>query len=162
MNLKVIDDDNFVLFIIDKKIIPNIDDNKVATFLKKTFLKIKENFNIDIYGYYDVNIYLDKYYGMIIKLSRTELEYLSYYDKQIEMKIIVSDNQVFYRVFDIYSLDKRIIKNSDVYLYEDKTYLELKKEINFILLGNLLENSEIVYENTSNIKKNGEKIEIRW
>ena len=161
MILKVIDENNFILFIIDKNVVPKLEEDNITNYLKKTFVKLKKMFNIEVYGYYDVVIYLDEYYGMIIKLIREELEYLSYYGKQIEMKIIISDNQVLYKIDNIYDIDKRIIEKCNVLLDFNQIFLELKENINFILLGNLIENSEIIFENTDEIKKRSEKIEIR-
>ena len=123
-------------------------------------MKIKTKYQINVYGYYDVFIYVDEYYGIIIKLIREELEYLSYYDKEIEMKIIVLDNQFFYEIEDIYKIKQEILDISDIYLYNNQIYLELKSDINFTLYGYLIENSKVIYEDTEKIKKEGNKIEI--
>lgn len=160
MNLKVIDENNFIITIIDKKLIPKLDENSISNYLKKILLKIKTKYQINIYGYYDVFIYVDEYYGIIIKLIREELEYLSYYDKEIEMKIIVLDNQFFYEIEDIYKIKQEILDISDIYLYNNQIYLELKSDINFTLYGYLIENSKVIYEDTEKIKKEGNKIEI--
>ena len=146
--------------IIDKKLIPKLDENSISNYLKKILLKIKTKYQINIYGYYDVFIYVDEYYGIIIKLIREELEYLSYYDKEIEMKIIVLDNQFFYEIEDIYKIKQEILDISDIYLYNNQIYLELKSDINFTLYGYLIENSKVIYEDTEKIKKEGNKIEI--
>ena len=45
--------------------------------------------------------------------------------------------------------------------YKDVLYLEIDK-YDFLTLGKILEYAEVVYENVDNIKKYGEKIEIRW
>lgn len=160
MNLKVIDENNFIITIIDKKLIPKLDENSISNYLKKILLKIKTKYQINIYGYYDVFIYVNEYYGIIIKLIREELEYLSYYDKEIEMKIIVLDNQFFYEIEDIYKIKQEILDISDIYLYNNQIYLELKSDINFTLYGYLIENSKVIYEDTEKIKKEGNKIEI--
>ena len=160
MNLKVIDENNFIITIIDKKLIPKLDENSISNYLKKILLKIKTKYQINVYGYYDVFIYVDEYYGIIIKLIREELEYLSYYDKEIEMKIIVLDNQFFYEIEDIYKIKQEILDISDIYLYNNQIYLELKSDINFTLYGYLIENSKVIYEDTEKIKKEGNKIEI--
>ena len=159
MNLQVINENSFIIFIIDKKLIPELNENEITKYLKKIFLNIKDKYNLEIYGYYDVLIFFDEKYGMIIKLDKEELEYLSYYNKQIEMKIIISNNQVFYKVLDLFNIDKRILNKSDIYFYKDEIFLELKSRIDFVLLGNLIENSKIVFENIE--KEKWEKIEIR-
>ena len=163
MKLKIIDENNFALFIIDSKMIPNLNcEKELSEYLKNIFSKIKDKYDIEIYGYYDVVIYLNKIYGMIIKLIKEDTEYLNYYSKQIEMKIVIADdNLLLYKINDFDGLDKNIISNSNIYLYDKNLYLELNDNYNFISLGNLLEFADIVFENTEVIKKRGEKIEIR-
>ena len=163
MKLKIIDENNFALFIIDSKMIPNLNcEKELSEYLKNIFSKIKDKYDIEIYGYYDVVIYLNKIYGMIIKLIKEDTEYLNYYSKQIEMKIVIADdNLLLYKINDFDGLDKNIISNSNIYLYDKNLYLELNDNYNFISLGNLLEFADIVFENTEVIKKHGEKIEIR-
>ena len=157
MILNVIDDNNLLLFIIDKKKIPKFEEKELSIYLKSFFQNLKKKSSINIYGYYNVIIYQSNYYGMIIKLEKEELEYLSYYDSEIEMKIIASDNQVFYKIKNIEGINKKILDNSSIYLYNGEMYLNLNKEINFILLGNLLENSELLFEDTDFIKIKGKK-----
>jgi len=158
MKLKIIDENNFILSIIDQKKIPSVDETEIGEYLKKVFLDINSKYNIDVYGYYDVTIYKDEFYGMIIKLVREELEYISYYDKQIEMKIILSDDKILYKINNLYMIDKRIYDKSEKYLYNNEIYLFLKEKIDFVLLGTLIENSEIIFEGTNEIKANSEKI----
>ena len=98
---------------------------------------------------------------MVIKLVKEDNEYLNYYSKQIEMKIVIADNHLLlYRINDFDGLNKKIILNSNIYLYKKNLYLELN-ECDFLTMGNLLEFSEIVFEDVEIIKKYGEKIEIR-
>ncbi len=160
MRIDIIDENNFVLFIIDKKIIPDLEEEEISEYLKKVFLKIKDKYNIDIYGYYNVTIFLDNNYGMIIKLNHED-EYISYYDKQIEMKIVIADTEIFYKIENINMLSNEILKLGELYLYKDELHFRLVKDISFMELGHLIENSRILYESTSEIKENGEIIEIR-
>lgn len=160
MILKVLDEDNFIIFIIEEDMIPKLEEKAISDYLKNVFIRLKDTYNTSIYGYYDVAILCDKYYGMIIKLTRRELEYLNYYGNQIEMKIIISDNQVLYQIEDIYNIDKRIINNCNIYLDDDQIYIELKEKLGFILMGDLVENSTLIYEESDEIKRRSEKIEI--
>ena len=161
MKIKIIDENNFILFIIDSKMIPNVNcEKELSEYLKNIFEKIKDRYKFEVCGYYDVIIYINKIYGMIIKLKKEDSEYLDY-NKQIEMKIVIEDNNVIlYKINDFDDLDKNILLNSNIYLYDKELYLELTDSLEFILLGQLLEFADIVFENTEFIKKRGEKIEI--
>ncbi len=160
--MKIIDEFNYLLFVLDRNKIPNIaNETELTEYLKKIFNSLKTRYNFEIYGYYNVKIYLDNYFGMIIKLNKENSEYLTYYSKQIEMKITIADNDLLlYRINDFYGIDQRILQKSNIYLYDKKLYLELTEEKKSIMLGHLLELSELIFENTDKIKKNGQKIEI--
>ena len=90
MKIKLLSENSFLVFVIDK--IPNIkNDQELSDYLKSVFEIIKEKNQFDIYGYYDVLIYKDINYGLIIKLDKEELEYFNCYNKQIEMKIVIAE-----------------------------------------------------------------------
>ena len=69
MKIKLLSENSFLVFVIDK--IPNIkNDQELSDYLKSVFEIIKEKNQFDIYGYYDVLIYKDINYGLIIKLDK--------------------------------------------------------------------------------------------
>ena len=87
LKIKLLSENSFLVFVIDK--IPNIkNDQELSDYLKSVFEIIKEKNQFDIYGYYDVLIYKDINYGLIIKLDKEELEYFNCYNKQIEMILL--------------------------------------------------------------------------
>lgn len=159
MKIKLLSENSFLVFVIDK--IPNIkNDQELSGYLKSVFEIIKEKNQFDIYGYYDVLIYKDINYGLIIKLDKEELECFNCYNKQIEMKIVIAEEPNILYCIDNLKILKKISKFK-LYLYKDKLYLELMSKINYMLLGELLEYSEIIFENVKEIKNSGEKIEIK-
>lgn len=159
MKIKLLSENSFLVFVIDK--IPNIkNDQELSGYLKSVFEIIKEKNQFDIYGYYDVLIYKDINYGLIIKLDKEELECFNCYNKQIEMKIVIAEEPNILYCIDNLKILKKISKFK-LYLYKDKLYLELMSKINYMLLGELLEYSEIIFENVKEIKSSGEKIEIK-
>lgn len=159
MKIKLLSENSFLVFVTNK--IPNIkNDQELSDYLKNIFKIIKEKTKFDIYGYYEVLIYKDINYGLIIKLDKEELEYFNCYNKQIEMKIaIAEESNILYCIDDLEILKK--IPKFRIYLYKGKLYLELVSKIKYILLGELLEYSEVIFENVKEIKNNGEKIEIK-
>lgn len=162
LKIKIIDENNFILFIIDSKMMPNLNcEKELSAYLKNIFLNIKEKYELDVYGYYNAIIYIDDSYGMIIKLTREDSEYISYYNKQVEMKIIIANKTIIlYKINDFEGIDDNIINTSNIYFYDKNLYLQLKEKHNYFDLGKFLEFAEIIYENTEMIIKYGEKIEI--
>lgn len=159
MKIKLLSENSFLVFVTNK--IPNIkNDQELSDYLKNVFEIIKEKTKFDIYGYYEVLIYKDINYGLIIKLDKEELEYFNCYNKQIEMKIAIAEESNILYCIDNLEILKKIPKFK-IYLYKNKLYLELVSKIKYILLGELLEYSEVIFENVKEIKNNGEKIEIR-
>lgn len=159
MKIKLLSENSFLVFVTNK--IPNIkNDQELSDYLKNVFEIIKEKTKFDIYGYYEVLIYKDINYGLIIKLDKEELEYFNCYNKQIEMEIAIAEESNILYCIDNLEILKKIPKFK-IYLYKNKLYLELVSKIKYILLGELLEYSEVIFENVKEIKNNGEKIEIK-
>lgn len=162
MKVDIIDENNIIVFLNQFfiKDMNFLDKNLLEDQFRKLFLKLKDIYNIEINGYYDINIYIDKYYGSILEIKKEEIEYLDYFDDQIDMRIIISKYSIFlYKIIDIFEIPKDILKNSIIYKYQNNLYLELKKKIDNIEMGKLLENSFLVYGVVSDkILKNGRKI----
>ncbi len=145
----IIEDDNIILF-LNKYITLGVDysDSKVLeNHLKKIFIKLNDYYDIKIKGYYDVAIYIDKNYGVVIELIKDE--YDNYFDS-VDMRIMTHNVNLLYKIDDINKY-----KDYKIYLYKDDFYLELNGNINDIEMGILLEHSKIIYKDLDIIKRNG-------
>ncbi|MBR1377244.1 MAG: hypothetical protein IJ565_05515 [Bacilli bacterium] len=146
-------DDNIIVF-LNKYITKDLDykDKKVLeTELRNIFDKLKNYYNIKIKGYYDVYIYIDFNYGAILELKEDDLGYLEYDDTLIDMRIMVNNIEMLYKVDDILLLDIPY----NLYLYKGNFYIEPLDRVNNISMGKLLENSEIIYKGVEDIKRYG-------
>ena len=150
--MKILYEDNIVIYINDKIELNDINDIKV--YLKNLFIKIKDRINIS--GFYDSFIYKDKRYGMIIELIKDDSDYFDYLD-EIDMHITLEDTVFLYQINDIF-IDNKIINNNSIYLYDNKYYLKLNNKLNDIDFSKLLEVSELVYKDTNIILNCGKKI----
>lgn len=158
--MKIINNYLKTIVFLNKNKIKNInfeDIDELEDYFKDLFLKLKYLSDISLNGFYIINIYLDHYYGAIIEIKREELEYIEYYDNQIDMKIIVHDITVLYKIEDIFSIPNGLQDKIIIYRYKNKWYIELKKELSDINLANLLENSELIYK-TEDIIRYGKKL----
>ena len=145
MSIKFISDLIFDIY-IKKELISDInfkDKNDLEIYLKKLFKILKEKYNIEIFGFYDITVYIDKYYGVIFHLVKEELDYYDYFKNQVDMKLIIKETELLYEVYDIpthlYNKIKVCIKN-------DNIYLKIIKDLTNVEMMNLVENSRIVYE----------------
>ena len=120
----------------------NKEDN-LEKYLKKIFLKLKKYYGINIEGYYEVNIYIDNKYGIILKLKQHDFDYYNYSSNQVDMKI-----KLFYKKFwflvDSFNFD---LNKYDAYKYKDNIYLYPKYKLTKKEFAYLIENSIIIYDN---------------
>ena len=144
MNIKFIDDLTLDIY-IKKELINNIDFNSkedLEKYLKKLFKTLKNKYQITVEGFYDISVYIDKYYGVVFHLEKEDIEYYDYYKNQVDMRLITVDTEFLYKIDDIplNLLDRISIINKD-----SDIYLKLKKELPKLEMMILLENSQIVY-----------------
>lgn len=131
----------FNLIDIDFKNMDILEDS-----FKKLLKKLNNYYHIDINGYYNINVYLDKYYGAILQIEKESLDYYDYFESDtIAMRIKKIDVDFLYEVEDfLFAKDffdkfKLITKNNHIYLkiIDDLSYKE------YLLLTEM---SKIVYD----------------
>jgi hypothetical protein len=132
------------------------DIDKLEDYFKTLFSKLNQVIEIEFNGFYLLDIYLDKYYGSIIKIQKEEVEYFDYYN-QVEMKITIHDTEFLYQINDYFLPNKNIQSKVTYYYYQQKFYLKINEELNSQEMFELLEMSEVIYQ-TDNILKYGKTI----
>ena len=151
--MKIEKNDNNLIVFLNKKISPKIDLNNKIELEKnfqKLFKKLNDIYDLKLNGSYEMDIYLNKEYGMILELQKEEIEYFDYYDT-IDMHLNLSKyDEILYKTNDI-------IQNN-MYIYNGEIYIE-PQDTDFKTLGIIIENSEIIYGKKAHIiKKKGKKI----
>lgn len=141
--MKIVNDDKLIIYMTNKylkyKNIDNID--KIEEYFKDIFLILRDNYNILIRGIYNIDVYIDKRYGIILELKKEELDF-DYYEDQIDMKITFHYKKFLLKTNDIERYKK-------IYLYKKNYYVDNIEDIEF---------GDIIYD-TDNIIKNGKTIE---
>lgn len=131
----------FNLIDIDFKNMDILEDS-----FKKLLKKLNNYYHIDINGYYNINVYIDSYYGAILQIEKESLDYYDYFESDtIAMRIKKIDADFLYEVEDfLFAKDflnkfKLITKNNHIYLkiIDDLSYNE------YLLLTEM---SKIVYD----------------
>lgn len=159
--MKCIFYDNNILIYIQKSHITEKDFENLSyieEYFKNIFLKIKQKYQIDIKGFYFVNVYIDNIYGIVIEIQEEKLEFIEYYDDSIDMKISLHQEQFLYKINDILDLGKNIKSKFDIYSYQNKWYIKPKNLIGDKILYKILEYTEIIYKDTNKIINYGKKI----
>ena len=145
MSIKFISNLIFDIY-VKKYLVKNIDFSSkedLEKYLKKIFKILKNKYNLIIEGFYNITVYIDKYYGIILHLEKEELDYYEYYKNQVDMRLITIDTDFMYRVDDIpYNLLSKVKIN----INNNNMYLIIKDELTDLEMMNLMENSVIVYK----------------
>ena len=132
----IFEDDDIIIYI--SKIYKEINLNDIETYLKKIFIKLEQKYKLKLIGYYIVDVYIDKYFGGIIKIKKEDLEYIDYYDDETNMQINIHPNsEVLYQVDDSILLYKEDWLKID--FKDNKLYAKITKNVNDYQLGKLLE-----------------------
>lgn len=145
MNIKFIDELILNIY-IKRELINNINFNnkeELEIYLKKLFKILKDKYNIIIEGFYDITVYLDKYYGVVLHLEKDDTDYYDYYKNQVDMRILNIETEFLYLVDDI---PNYLLNKVDIVIKKDKIYLKIKEELTKIEMMKLLEISKVVYD----------------
>ena len=138
--------DNTYVVYLNKYSIIDIDFSNTKALerdLKSLLRRLKKHYKIDIKGYYNITVYIDEYYGAVLKIEEDN-EYYDYFDDTIiRMKKVKSN--FLYEVDDISYIDNYINKFK-ISINDNKIYLAINNELNENEYLNLLEISNIVYK----------------
>ncbi len=145
MSIKFIDDLTMDIY-VKKELINELDFNDKDTlekYLKKLFKTLKNKYSITIEGFYDIDVYIDKYYGVVFHLEKEDIDYYDYFKNQVDMRIITIDTEFMYEVDDI---PKSILNKVNILVIDDNIYIKLKEKLNKLEMMELIENSRLVYD----------------
>ena len=156
----IVDNNKFIVFLNKDENIDFDNKTKMEKYFKDLFSKIKNKYNVDISGYYNIDIYIDKYYGSIIEIEDEQLDYYTYFN-QIDMEINVLKNSLFLYEIGYEFLDKKILDKVICYKIKDKIYLQIISDIDDLLLAKIIEYGHILYgKEVDKIVKQGKKVKL--
>lgn len=146
--------DNCYIIKLFKQEIDIYNPNELEYITKKIIKKITLHNNLKNTIY--LEFYLNKNYGTIIKLT----DYNSPFSKQKEkiVKITIHTDTPFLYQTDYFNIKENNLSDKNVYYYKNKFYIEIINEITTKDYYQLLEQSDIIYEDTYLILDKGIKI----
>ena len=162
MKIIVNDDINMIIF-LNKIYLNQIDfedKEKLEIYFRKLLKTLKEFYKININGYYEINVYVDNNYGVILELKKEEIEYFSYYEDEVDMQLIVYNTVFLYEIEDYFWMEKELKNKILLYKYNKKIYMVINHNIDDILLGKIIENSNLKYKDNQKIIKEKNLITI--
>lgn len=158
MKIHFFDKENMMIY-LNKHYTKTIDldsQDELEDYFKQLFLRLHQYYDISLHGYYNIILYCDRYYGMVIHLSKEEIDYYNYFDKEIDMRIVIDKtNQFLYQIDDYFALPTELQKKITIYYYRDHFYVKVKRELTDIEFAILLEQAILHYQQNDSIIKNG-------
>lgn len=121
----------------------NINVDNIENCFYSIFEILKEKYEFKLSGLYDVDIYIDFNYGIVIEFIKQDID-MNYYD-QIDMQIRVIKNDFLIKIDDL-----EPFVNSKVYKYKNEYYSNDLDKIEF---------GELIYD-TNSIINHSIKVEI--
>lgn len=120
-----------IVYLLDNK--KYNEDSDIKKILINVFDNLEKYYNITFTSDYNLELYINKYYGMILEIKENE-DFI--YDDIVNLKLNVLRDTLF-----LYEVDDPLeYINYEIYYYNDKFYVNAKRED-----INLIENSNLVY-----------------
>lgn len=149
MKIEYLNDYNFYLYLNKEYIIDLELDNKesIEKYFKMMFMKLKKNYHIDIYGYYNIRVYANNNYGIIVDVFKLSDDYFKMPNNKIDIKIAIDKDNVFIYEIDDYFFARKYDRNiKNIYFKDQKYYVELNDEIDDTFYFHLMEHSNIIFD----------------
>ena len=140
MNIKFIDDLTFNVYVKKEKLkkINIKNKSELEKYIKEIIEVLKNIYNIKVEGFYDVNVYIDKHYGIILNFNKEKLEYYDYFNG-IEINVSIKEVSFLYKVSDI---PFNLLNKLEIKRLNNSIYLKIIKELNQKEFMNLIEHTE--------------------
>lgn len=120
-----------IVYLLDNK--KYNEDSDIKKILINVFDNLKKYYNSTFTSDYNLELYINRYYGMILEITENE-DFI--YDDIVNLKLNVLRDTLF-----LYEVDDPLeYINYEIYYYNDKFYVNAKRED-----INLIEDSNLVY-----------------
>lgn len=166
MKIERVDENTIIVFLNKLKVKEKLllSNNYLENYFRSLFQQLKNNYQINISGYYHITLYQDSIYGVIMYIEKEFTDYFDYFDNQVDMKIdIAKDSVILYELDNFSILSKQDYDFLNIYYYDNKIYIKPKKVITQMQLGKVIENCNIVYGDLcKQILKKGKLIKSKY
>lgn len=132
----ITNNDGFTLFVVDKIM---KDTEEIKKYLKDIVIKLKKRSKREVSGFYDVEVYVNKKFGMIFDFFKEDS--FDFFQDIVDLDIKVHENAKIFLEFD----DLFLVNSfQDIYSYNNKYYIDIDK-ISKLKFYSLLEFSNFIF-----------------
>lgn len=129
-------DNKIIIYTTDK----NIDS--LEEYCNNIIDELKNMYNINLKGFYHVNAFIDKEYGIVLELNLEDRDLYIDFSK-IDLHIIKYDINFLFEIDDIFDIDV-----NNFILYNNKYYIDVNN-----ISNDNIEFVKLIYKNTDTIRK---------
>ena len=147
-------DGNYIIY-LNKYNVINMDFSNTKVLendLKTLLLRLKKYYKIDIQGYYNITIYIDDYYGAILKIEEDD-DYYDCFDDTVALRLKKIKSSFLYEIDDISYL-YNFIDKVKININKDKIYIELLKKGSELYEKGKVANEELKHNIEEKMKEN--------
>ncbi len=137
MNLKVVDKNEYLIYLNNQKLTLQEDEDLIRENIKKIIITLMKAYKIIISGFYKVIIYNNNNIGNFIEMKKIE----GFDTDGIDLKIILFLNSKFF----LATSDYDVIKKYKIIYFSKNTFYVNIDEINKKDLLSVIEHGKIIY-----------------
>ena len=112
--MKVVTSDNKIVIYSCKKEVEDIN-----SYVKKLIFRLKKQYGINIFGFYQINVFKNSNVGMIIEIIKEDD--IDFFEDFVDLKIKTYDNTDVYFAFNDYFFDKK----KDIKIKDNNYYIDI-------------------------------------
>lgn len=136
----IFEDDDIVIFIYKKLEIDITNKEDLENYIKEIIINLKKQYHKKISGFYNIKIYHNNNYGLIIKMEKEDT--IDLFPELIDIKVEINyDSKIYLKIKDFF-LIKEYTK--EIYYYDNNFYIDINNLTNKEIIK-LSEFYEITY-----------------
>lgn len=132
-------------------------DEDLEEYFKSFFLTLKNHYHISMEGFYIIQVYQDPFYGMVLQITKEDFDYFDL--EVVDMRIRIKKVDFLYRFHEEDGIQK-LSTFGDLYKDQDQIYLKITKPLDLYQLGMIEEFTTLIYQDTDQILKRAQYIEL--
>lgn len=98
MKFNFISATNIQIYIINKcfKVKDIYNKDEMLSYIKRLLYMVKEKYELDINGLYDINLYENKTYGVILDIQKEDIDYYDLFTNAIDISLVIHEDTPMY------------------------------------------------------------------
>lgn len=143
MKFSIVNDERFNIYVNNKYLEFSKDEDLLYDSLKKILLNIKKRYDYDVFGFYQVDIYIIEDVATILEFYKKDESFIS---KTIDLKLVIHNQNDIYLKF----IDFLLIKKYKKIKYKNNNFYVKVIDVEKSDIEKLLEHFEIVIDKDLN------------